>query len=157
MTERPGRRVDPDVDLRVPRDRRELARHPAAVVGAVAVGGVLGALSRAGLQTAFPHGPGTFAWATFCINLTGCLLIGVLMAVLRAAGGGPPLARPFLGVGVLGGYTTFSTYVVDVQQALVAGAPGVALANLVGTVVGALLAVRTGDTLAGLLLRRSGR
>ncbi|MEU4680094.1 CrcB family protein [Micromonospora sp. NPDC023737] len=157
MTERAGRRVDPDVDLRVPRDRRELARHPAAVVGAVAVGGVLGSLARAGLQAAFPHGPDTFAWATFGINLTGCLLIGVLMAVLRAAGGGPPLARPFLGVGVLGGYTTFSTYIVDVHQALVAGAPGVALAYLVGTVVGALLAVWAGDTAAGRLLRRSGR
>ncbi|SIR71781.1 fluoride efflux transporter FluC [Micromonospora avicenniae] len=157
MTERAGRRVDPDVDLRVPRDRRELARHPAAVVGAVAVGGVLGSLARAGLQAAFPHGPGTFAWATFGINLTGCLLIGALMAVLRAVGGGSALARPFLGVGVLGGFTTFSTYVVDVHQALVAGAPGVALGYLVSTVVGALLAVWAGDTLAGRLLRRSDR
>ncbi|TDC37708.1 CrcB family protein [Micromonospora sp. 15K316] len=157
MTQRPRRRVDPDVDLRLPGDRREVTRRPLAVLGAIAAGGVLGSLARAGLHAALPHGPATFAWATFGINLTGCLLIGVLMAVLRAAGGGPPLARPFLGVGVLGGFTTFSTYVVDVHQALVVGAPGIALAYLVGTVVGALLAVWTGDTLTGRLLRRSGR
>jgi len=152
-----GRRVDPDVDLRVPRDRREVTAHPAAVLGAIAAGGVLGALARAGLQAAFPHGPATFAWATFGVNVSGCLLIGVLMAVLRAAGGGPPLARPFLGVGVLGGFTTFSTYAVDVHAALVAGAPATALAYLAATVVGALFAVWAGDTLTGRLLSRGAR
>ncbi|MFC0505773.1 fluoride efflux transporter FluC [Micromonospora costi] len=149
--------MDPDVDLRVPRDRRELAAHPVAVLGAIAAGGVLGALGRAGLQAAFPHAPAAFPWATFGINLTGCLLIGALMAVLRARGGGPPLARPFLGVGVLGGFTTFSTYAVDIHQALVAGAPGTALAYLAATVVGALLAVWAGDALAGRLLVRGSR
>ncbi|WP_328852509.1 CrcB family protein [Micromonospora globbae] len=157
MADGAGRRVDPDVDLRVPRDRREVAAHPAAVLGAIAAGGVLGALARAGLQAAFPHGPATFAWATFGVNVSGCLLIGVLMAVLRAAGGGPPLARPFLGVGVLGGFTTFSTYAVDVHAALVAGAPATALAYLAATVVGALFAVWTGDTLTGRLLSRGAR
>ncbi|MEV5695233.1 FluC/FEX family fluoride channel [Micromonospora globbae] len=157
MADGAGRRVDPDVDLRVPRDRREVAAHPAAVLGAIAAGGVLGALARAGLQAAFPQGPATFAWATFGVNVSGCLLIGVLMAVLRAAGGGPPLARPFLGVGVLGGFTTFSTYAVDVHAALVAGAPATALAYLAATVVGALFAVWTGDTLTGRLLSRGAR
>ncbi|MGK5740941.1 fluoride efflux transporter FluC [Micromonospora sp. URMC 103] len=152
----PGR-VDPDVDLGTLRDRRELHTRPAAVLAVVAAGGVLGALARAGLQAAFPHGPAAFAWATFGVNVTGCLLIGALMAVLRAHDGGPPLARPFLGVGVLGGYTTFSTYAVDIFAALDAGAPGTALAYLAATVVGALLAVWAGDALAGRLLRRAAR
>ncbi|MER7893953.1 CrcB family protein [Micromonospora sp. NPDC094482] len=152
-----GRRVDPDVDLRVPADRSELTAHPAAVLGAIAAGGVLGALARAGLQAAFPHGPTGFPWATFGINLVGCLLIGVLMAGLRRRGGGPPLARPFLGVGVLGGFTTFSTYAVDVHQALAAGAPATALAYLVATVLGALGAVWCGDALTGRLLDRRAR
>ncbi|MFC4147494.1 CrcB family protein [Micromonospora mangrovi] len=152
----PEPRIDPDVDLRVPADRGELTAHPAAVLGAIAAGGVLGALARAGAQTAYPHPPGGFAWATFGVNLTGCLLIGVLMAVISARPTGP-LVRPFLGVGVLGGFTTFSTYVVDVQKAVAAGAAGTALAYLAATLVGALVAVWVGDAATTrLLARRSG-
>ncbi|MEV4657262.1 CrcB family protein [Micromonospora sp. NPDC049301] len=150
-------RTDPDVDLRVPADRGELTARPAMVLTAIAAGGVLGALARAGLQHAVPHPPTGFPWATFGINLSGCLLIGVLMAVLGHVGGGHPLARPFLGVGVLGGFTTFSTYAVDVHQAVVAGAPGTALAYLAATVVGALVAVWLGDAVAARLLDRLGR
>ncbi|WP_208862981.1 FluC/FEX family fluoride channel [Micromonospora chersina] len=147
-------RVDPDVDLHVPADRRELAAHPVAVLGVIAAGGVLGALARAGLQAAFPHEPTGFPWATFGINLGGCLLIGALMAVLTARPPGP-LVRPFLGVGVLGGFTTFSTYAVDTQRAIAAGAPGTALAYLAATLAGALLAVWAGDAVAGRLLARA--
>ncbi|RAO40670.1 putative fluoride ion transporter CrcB [Micromonospora noduli] len=150
-------RTDPDVDLRVPADRRELTARPATVLAAIAAGGVLGALARAGLQHAVPHPATGFAWATFTINTFGCLLIGVLMAVLGHLDGGPPLARPFLGVGVLGGFTTFSTYAVDVQQAIVVGAPGTALAYLAATVLGALAAVALGDAVTAGLLRRATR
>ncbi|WP_179806512.1 FluC/FEX family fluoride channel [Micromonospora purpureochromogenes] len=149
------RRVDPDVDLHVPADRDELPAHPAAVLGAIAAGGVLGALARAGVQTALPHPPDGFPWATFAVNVTGCLLIGVLMAVIgrrRVA----PLTRPFLGVGVLGGFTTFSAYVVDVRLAVAAGATGTALTYLAATLLGGLLAVAAGDTVAGRLLDRAG-
>ncbi|MCW3844257.1 CrcB family protein [Micromonospora yasonensis] len=155
MTQPDEFRVDPDVDLHVPADRGELAAHPAAVLGAIAAGGVLGALARAGAQAAFPHPPTGFPWATFGINVSGCLLIGALMAVLTARPAGP-LVRPFLGVGVLGGYTTFSTYVVEAHRAVLAGAPGTALAYLAATVLGALLAVWTGDAVAGRLLARAG-
>ncbi|MEU3457027.1 CrcB family protein [Micromonospora sp. NPDC006766] len=155
MSRPPEFPVDPDVDLHVAADRRELIAHPAAVLGAIAAGGVLGALARAGLQTAFPHPPTGFPWATFGINVLGSLLIGALMAVLTARPAGP-LARPFLGVGVLGGFTTFSTYVVDTQRAATAGAPGTALAYLAATLVGALVAVWAGDAVAGRLLSLVG-
>jgi CrcB protein len=145
--------VDPDVDLRVPGDRTELRTHPAVVLGSIAVGGMLGALARAGLQAAFPHPPTGFPWATFAVNVTGCLLIGALMAVVTA-GRTRPLTRPFLGVGVLGGFTTFSTYAVDARLAVAAGAPGVALTYLIATLLGALLAVWLGDAAAGWLLAR---
>ena len=150
-------RTDPDVDLRVPADRRELTTRPATILATIAAGGMLGALARAGLQHVAPHPPTGFPWATFSINTSGCLLIGVLMAVLGHLDGGHPLARPFLGVGVLGGFTTFSTYAVDVQQAIVAGAPGTALAYLAATVLGALVAVGVGDALTAGLLRRATR
>ncbi|WP_436838003.1 FluC/FEX family fluoride channel [Micromonospora rifamycinica] len=148
-----ARRVDPDVDLRVPADRGELTAHPAAVLGAIAAGGVLGALARAGVQTALPHTPTGFPWSTFTVNVTGCLLIGALMGVLGRRRVGP-LVRPFLAVGVLGGFTTFSAYVVDVHRALAAGAAGTALGYLAATLVGGLLAVAAGDALAA---RRWGR
>ncbi|MEU4531863.1 CrcB family protein [Micromonospora ureilytica] len=150
-------RTDPDVDLRVPADRRELTTRPATILATIAAGGMLGALARAGLQHVAPHPPTGFPWATFSINTSGCLLIGVLMAVLGHLDGGHPLARPFLGVGVLGGFTTFSTYAVDVQQAIAAGAPGTALAYLAATVLGALVAVGLGDALTAGLLRRATR
>ncbi|MFI5833539.1 fluoride efflux transporter FluC [Micromonospora sp. NPDC051300] len=147
----PESRVDPDVDLRVPADRAELAAHPAAVLGVIAAGGALGALARAGVQAALPHPPTGFPWATFGVNVTGCLLIGALMAVLTARPAGP-LVRPFLGVGVLGGFTTFSAYAVDAQRLVTAGAPGTALAYLAATVLTALPAVAAGDAVTGRLL-----
>ncbi|RGC67614.1 camphor resistance protein CrcB [Micromonospora sp. MW-13] len=155
MTGAEPRRLDPDVDLRVPGDRGELRVHPAAALAVIAAGGVLGALARAGLQAAFPHRPTGFPWATFTVNVTGCLLIGALMAVVTA-GRTRPLTRPFLGVGVLGGFTTFSTYAVDVRLAVAAGAAGTALAYLLATLVAALVAVWLGDA-ASRFLGRAGR
>ncbi|MCK2216354.1 fluoride efflux transporter CrcB [Actinomadura sp. ATCC 31491] len=142
MTERP---IDPDVDLHVPAQRAEL-HWP--VLAAIAAGGALGALARYGAQSALPAPPGGFPWATFAVNVTGCLLIGVLMVVITEVRRAHRLVRPFLGVGVLGGYTTFSTYVVDVQRTLGAGAPVTALVYLAGTMAAALAAVATGMWLA---------
>ena len=86
--------IDPDIDLHVPEQRSELARHPAAVLG-IAAGGVLGAEARAGLVAALPMRG--FPVVTLLVNATGCLLIGVLMVLVAEAGRGGPLTRPFLG------------------------------------------------------------
>ncbi|MFD4248270.1 fluoride efflux transporter FluC [Amycolatopsis thermoflava] len=149
--------VDPDVDLHVPAERQEVRPSPWPVLVVISAGGVLGALARYGLQHAFPHHADQFAWATFAINAAGCLLIGVLMALITELWSGRRLLRPFLGVGVLGGFTTFSTYVVDIQQALTAGAARAALVYLAATVMVALLAVWTGATLTSQALRRRPR
>jgi len=90
---------------------------------------------------AVPHTGGGFPWATFGINVTGCALMGVLMVLVEHVWTGRRLLRPFLGVGVLGGYTTFSAYVLDINQAVGAGAPGVALVYLAATPMAALIAV----------------
>ncbi|MET7331966.1 CrcB family protein [Nonomuraea sp. NPDC005650] len=147
MTDRP---IDPDVDLHIPAQRAEL-HWP--VLGAIAAGGALGALARHGLQSAMPSGPGDFPWATFLVNVSGCLLIGVLMVVIAEARPAHRLVRPFLGVGVLGGYTTFSTYVVDIQRAVTAGAPLTGLAYLAATLVTALAAVVAGMWLTRRVVR----
>lgn len=115
------------------------------VLAVVAAGGAIGAVGRYGLTVALPHEPTPFPWATFITNTTGCFAIGVLMLVVRDLLPGRPLVRPFLGVGVLGGFTTFSTYTLEIQRMADAGARGAAVAYLAGTVVAALAAVYAGD------------
>jgi CrcB protein len=118
-----------------------------AAAGAVAAGGVAGSLGRWAVGLALPHAPGTFPWATFLVNVSGALAMGLLVAFLVGRPGTHRLARPFVGVGVLGGWTTFSALAVeavglagghDVQTAL----GYVAATFLVGT-----LAVGAGTVL----------
>lgn len=133
--------------------RHPLPRIDPRAVAAVACGGVLGALARHGLAVAWPHDGEGFPWATFAANVAGCLLIGALVVVLAEAAAPPRLARPFLGVGVLGGFTTFSTYAVEVQQLADHGRSLVALGYVAATPVAALLAVVTGMLAARLAVR----
>ena len=142
--------MDPDVDLHVASQRAE---RPAAVVGVIAAGGVLGALARYAISTAWSHSPSSFPWAIWTVNVTGCFLIGALMAVIARRRPERRLLRPFVGVGILGGYTTFSTSVVDVELAAGRGAAGTALAYLAATLVGALVAVWSGTALTERLVR----
>jgi CrcB protein len=124
------------------------------VLAVVSAGGAIGALARYGLGVLIPHAPGAFPWATFGINISGCLLIGVLMALIADVWPSQRLIRPFVGTGILGGYTTFSTYVVDIQQLLAAGRPVAAFGYLFATVVGALAAVYAGSAVTKLVLLR---
>lgn len=93
------------------------------LLATISAGGALGAVLRYGVGEAIGHSPDGFAWATLTVNVVGCLSIGVLMGVVTRVGVGP-LARPFPGTGLLGGLTTFSTYVADVQPDLQAGEAG---------------------------------
>ncbi len=142
--------IDPDVDADT---RFEVSlpteSHPLewAVLAAIAAGGVIGAESRYGLEVLLPHGADAFPWSTLLVNVSGCLLIGVLMAVLAALDSPHRWARPFLGVGVLGGYTTFSTFAVDVDRLVVEDAPALAAGYLVVTVAAGAVAVWLGAAL----------
>jgi fluoride exporter len=148
---------DPDVDLAISSQRRELAGHPAMVLGAISVGGMAGAVARYGIGLAVPHTPTGFPTGTLVINVAGSLSIAVLMVVLGQARDPHPLVRPFFGVGILGGFTTFSTYVVDAQQLLVHHHGGRAALYLVSTLVLGLAAVVVGAVLARLVLTRALR
>ena len=109
-----------------------------------ALGGALGALVRWGVAQALPRTSGDWPWATLAVNLTGCLLIGVLIAVLAARRPDDEHLRTFLGAGVLGGFTTFSAFAVEVADLLRAGTPVVAAAYVAVSVLGGLLAVAVG-------------
>ena len=117
-----------------------------------ALGGALGALARWGVGRGLPHSPGGWPWATVLVNLTGCALIGVLLAVLMARFPDHPWLRPFLVTGVLGGYTTFSTFAVDAVQLSDAGAWGTAAGYVLVSVVGGVVAVAGGLGLTRALL-----
>jgi len=143
--------VDPEVDLAVrpsPHPWQVLREH-AHLVPAIAIGGATGALARFGVATVEPHAAGTFAWSTLWTNLSGAFLLGLLMALVLSVWSHTRYVRPFLGVGVLGGYTTFSTYELDARGLVASGHPGEALVYVGVTVACGLLAV-----LAGLALGR---
>jgi CrcB protein len=141
--------TDPDVDLHVPAQRRELSP---ALLAVIAAGGALGALGRYGLSALVPDGP----LAIWVVNVTGCLLIGVLMVLVTDVWPGRRYLRPFLGVGVLGGYTTFSTAMVDVHTLVASGRPGLGLLDLGGTLLAAVLAVAAGWFVTRALVARLG-
>lgn len=105
----------------------------------VAVGGAVGAVLRWSLGTVTPEGSG-FPWTTFAINVLGCLALGLLPLV----DGRDHRVTLILGPGVLGGFTTVSTY-ADQARALVADG-AVALA---GTYVICTLAAGLGAALLG--------
>jgi fluoride exporter len=138
--------LDPDVDLHDEGQRRELLHHHPLVLGAIAAGGVIGSEARYGLDRAIPHQPGTWPWATLIINISGSLLIGALMAALARSARPPRVTRTFLGVGILGGFTTFSTYAVDLRELLAHHHPGAAAAYLLVTLVAGILAAAIGLT-----------
>lgn len=104
------------------------------VIVAVSVGGGIGAGLRYAAGLSWPAAPTAFPWTTLLINVVGSALIGVLIVmveVLRIH----RLARPFLGTGVLGGFTTFSAFAADVERLVAGGAARTALAYFVATPV----------------------
>lgn len=114
------------------------------MLAAVAAGGALGAAARYGLAVAWPSSPAGFPWATFVTNAAGCLALGVLMELLAVLTDPHRLLRLFLGTGVLGGFTTFSTYAMESRDLVAAGNPALAGAYVAGTLLAALVAVRVG-------------
>lgn len=124
-------------------------RLPWDVLAAVAVGGALGSAARYGVGLAWPTPSGHFPWATLSINVTGSALLGALIGVISLRIASHRLVRPFLGTGVLGGFTTFSTYAVETRALLDTGRPLLAGGYVLGTLVGALAAAWWGGWLVG--------
>ncbi|GAB3980587.1 hypothetical protein GCM10029978_079050 [Actinoallomurus acanthiterrae] len=136
-----------------PRRRREWS-----VLATISLGGSLGSLARYLVSVAVPVAPGRFPWATFLINVSGCWAIGLLMVLVMDVWPPNRYVRPFFGVGVLGGYTTFSTFAVETRNLAGHGAWPLAGGYVLASLAGGLAAVWCGmivaRLIAGLPVRR---
>lgn len=125
------------------------------LVVSVAVGGALGSLARYGLNVAVPAGAG-WPLATLVENLLGAFLLGLLLQVLLRAGRETPRRRWLrltLGTGVLGGFTTYSAFALELHGLLADGRAWLALGYAATTVVGGTLTCLAGVALAGRVRR----
>lgn len=117
----------------------------------VALGGAIGSAARYLVGAFVANRFGTdFPWGTFIVNVSGSFLIGVILSLV---GGGqlPAGARLFLAVGVMGGYTTFSTYSNETLQLVQGGEVGAAMFNALGQVVAGFIGVYLGVVLGRVL------
>ena len=110
----------------------------------IALGGALGSLARWVVSSTVGDSEAGIPWATWIENVSGAFLLGGLMVFVLDVWRPSRYVRPFLGVGLLGGYTTFSTYALDARDLLAGGHQLTAAVYVVGTVVTAIAAVWLG-------------
>ena len=100
----------------------------------VALGGALGAVARyeisARVQQRWGGGPGAFPVGTLVVNALGCLVLGALMAWVAERAQFAPRTRLFVGIGLLGSFTTFSTFGFETIELARHGKLGGALLNV---------------------------
>jgi fluoride exporter len=123
-----------------------------SVILGVAAGGALGALSRYGVDTYVERRTdAVFPWATFLINVSGCLAVGFLIAALVDRHRAPQWLRTGLVLGFCGGYTTFSTFAQEALDLLETDKAAVAFAAIAANVLLGLAAVFVGVRLGRLV------
>jgi len=111
---------------------------------AVGVGGGLGALARYYIAGMIQSATTAFPWGIFVVNISGGLLMGLIVEASALKLSLSPDLRAFLTVGILGGYTTFSTFSLDSALLLQKGAYLQAAAYMIGSVVLSVLALFAG-------------
>lgn len=122
-----------------------------ASLALIGVGGGLGTLLRAEMPRLMPTVHGSWPWSTFTVNITGALLLGMLVEGLRRAGpdvGRRRKLRLLAGTGFLGGLTTYSSFAVELSQAAGTGDLALALGYAAASVTGGMLAAALGFVLA---------
>ena len=129
--------------------RNVLPNHDKRELAAIFGGGIIGSLARTGLAEAMPHSVQSWPWATFAVNILGAFLLGYFMTRLQERLPTSSYKRPFLGTGLCGALTTFSTVQVELYEMVQAHewrlASGYALATVLASffaVAGATALVR---------------
>jgi CrcB protein len=117
-------------------------------IAAVATGGALGSVLRFLVSAWFIQRVGVgFPWGTFVINTTGSLAIGIVLQLAVSRAGLSPYVRLFFATGVLGGYTTFSTYAFEIYSLGRAALPLQSAAYALGSVIVGVVAAYAGTLL----------
>lgn len=130
--------IDPDLDRsdlaepgrdhqRATRGGRTRRRAEPTVLGAIALGGALGAPARYGVAQLIHVAPNSFPWATFWTNISGSFALGLILALLLERFPPSRYLRPFVATGFLGAYTTYSTFAVETVLLAKDGRPGLAV------------------------------
>jgi CrcB protein len=121
------------------------------LLGLVVLGGAVGTTLRHHLGVAFAPEPGGWPWVTFAINVVGSFLLALLLETLIRRGpdaGSRRAVKVGLGTGVLGGFTTYSTFILEADRLVAAGQLWTAGGYAVGSVVAGVLAALGGVALA---------
>ncbi len=122
--------------------------HGPGPLAAIAVGGTLGTLARYGVERGVVADPSGIPWATLTVNIVGSFLLGVVVTLVTERWPGDRFLRPLVAVGFCGGFTTFSTFAVEIDQRVRHGHAGVAAAYLLASLLAGLGAALAGITLA---------
>ncbi|MFT3852802.1 MAG: CrcB family protein [Ilumatobacteraceae bacterium] len=160
--------IDPDLDPDGPAEPavavtppcRPWRRHGRAqpdVVAVIALGGMIGSSARYGLARAMPTPPGHFPWATFWTNLSGSFVLGFLLILLLERFPPTRLLRPFLATGIIGAYTTMSTYLVETAVLIKDGHVTTGLLYGLGSLVAGVVLAYAGIVAARLTPERHHR
>ncbi len=149
---RAQRAVDPDLPAEALREPHH--RHAPGVLLAVSAGGILGTLARYGVGRAFDVSSGPFPWATFAVNVTGSFVLGVVLTLLLVRWPTDRYVRPFVAIGFVGAFTTFSTFMVDTDLLVKDGHVATALVYLFATLAAGLASVAAGVGLTRAALTR---
>lgn len=118
----------------------------------VFTGGTVGTFLRAVLEGRFSVMSGDWPWTTFAINLVGSFGLGMLVSALASRGadeGRRQMVRLGLGTGLLGGFTTYSTFIVEVDRLVRDDAVGLGVGYAVASVVLGIAAAALGMVLGG--------
>lgn len=105
----------------------------------VALGGALGAVGRYLVELVLKTASG-FPWATMSVNILGSLLMGLVIGWLSRQNGGSDALRLFVAVGILGGFTTFSAFSMDLFTLLERRDIAATMLYLGGSLIGGLAA-----------------
>jgi fluoride exporter len=146
--------VDPDIGAWV---AGQQGSRGGLVLAAVTLGGMIGAAGRYAAGVWWPDSAAGFPWTTFALNLLGSGLLGVVAVLAAHRWPGRPLLRPLLATGLLGGFTTFSTFAVDTQRLIIGGHALIAAAYVAATLAACgTVTWITARTARALLLRSGG-
>lgn len=147
----------PEAESHQPSRRWSLLSNRWDILLVISAGGALGSLARWGVGELLPWPGDSFPWATFAENVSGGLALGIVLVFLLEVWPPTRYVRPFVGVGLLGGYTTFSTYMLETRALVSGDQVPIAFGYVFGTLAAGLSAVWIGIALARLTVRLAQR